>query len=196
MLSVEYSSSQGTELASSRSLIVRFGIQGRLGDWLKRVSAELEPSQSHLQRGEIHLLLFLARLLIFFCLLTVEEDLFVDITAEEVGQNRLRGQFVQGVYLFGEHDDLFEGVFIDGGGDFGPNGIEQHGSVDEDQSVCLAGYLCSIRGKNFSAFAMMTASASSIFFEASCIILPSRSITQITCSDTPNISSASSINRW
>ena len=63
----------------------------------------------------------------------VEEGFLVQLAAQEVGQNLQLCEFVDVFDFISDHDYIFLGVFGDGVGYLVPDGVEEHGGVDEEE---------------------------------------------------------------
>ena len=81
------------------------------------------------------------------------------------------------------------------GGELIPNCVEENGSVEEDHSELELVYFVSRFGKNCRACFTIFDNSSQVFFDASCIIFPLRSKTQITLSFSFRVYSLSEISR-
>jgi hypothetical protein len=120
------------------SFIIGLRVERSLRNRLQGTAPYFQAAQRLLESREVHLLL-LARLglLLFQRLLRslVEKVLFVDIAAQEVRQDGGLGILIYVAHLIADHHYLLEGFLGDAGSDFGPDGVEEHRGVDEDESA-------------------------------------------------------------
>jgi hypothetical protein len=184
------------------SLVIGLSVEGGLGDRFQpSTTTDLQPSQSTLQRCEIHLLLLtglvILNLLSSFGLSAKKEGLLIQLTSQELGKHLRLNKLIQVVDIVTNHCDFLLRIFGYFMRYFCPYRIEQHRRIDKHHSKDINNpYLFSMRGKYLTILPMATCIASSIFLDASCINLPLRSIIHTTCYPSSKTYSAKWMSLW